>query len=541
MSVSNFSDFSFADHSHAGRLRTRFTELMGSWESLTHGRGSSEDLAYSLTAADDADVLDFLQHLGAMQRQLGAAVAVVANEVAVRSDVTRGEEALARQHGCRDASDLLAETLRTEKRVADAYVRVGKDVVGRQRFNGGRDEPQAQHVATALQAGEIGLTHANEIVKLRRRMAPRVLDEELVEGEREIVEVAKTGMRLPDFRKVEARLEAQLDPDGLEPSFRKQRRERSVKMHTDPDTGMLHVKAKLDPEAGMYVSKFFESYTTNALRTSRGHNVKGDPELPTDGEVAGSTVMFRPTGDGGEPVSVDEGSAPVAVEQDTRSIAQMQADALVEACKHLLGCAQDEVPGVTTTVLIRMHAVGLQDRLTGKGEAAEAEGGAMLDAATLRRRAAAANVIPVVLGGDSEVLDLGREHRHFSRAQRLALVERDGGCAFCGLPPGMTEAHHIDWWKAHDGTTDLDNGILLCTSCHHRVHEGWGVRITHEPGPPEQVAREKSRGGGTVWFIPPEHLDWTQEPRLGGRKRFDIGYRLEHPPTPLPETVGRGW
>ncbi|WP_125106763.1 HNH endonuclease [Gulosibacter massiliensis] len=541
MSVSNFSDFSFVDHSHAGRLRTRFTELMGSWESLTHGRGSSEELAYSLTGADDADVLDFLQHLGALQRQLGAAVAVVASEVAVRSDVTRGEESLARRNGCRDASDLVAEHLRTEKRDADAYVRIGKDVVGRERWNGERFVPPAQHVATALYEGELGIAHANEVVKLRRRMAPRVLEDELAEGEREIVEVAKTGMRLPDFRKVEARLEAQLDPDGLEPSFRKQRRERSVKVSTDIDTGMLHVKAKLDPEAGMYVAKFFEAYCTNALRTSRGNNVKGDPELPTDGEVAGSTVMFRPTGDGGEPVSVDEGTAPVAVDQDTRSIPQMQADALVEACKHLLGCAQDEVPGVTTTVLIRMHAEGLREHLTGKGEAAESEGGAMLDAGNLRRRASAANIIPVVLGGDSEVLDLGREHRHFSRAQRLALVERDGGCAFCGLPPGMTEAHHIAWWKAHDGTTDLDNGILLCTSCHHRVHEGWGVRITHEPGLPDRVAREKSRGGGTVWFIPPEHLDWTQEPRLGGRKRFDIGYRLEHPPTPLPETVGRSW
>jgi hypothetical protein len=532
MSVTTFSDYLRADRSHAGRLRTRFTELLGSWESLTHGRGSSEDLAFSLNGADDADVLDFLQHLGAMQRQLGAAVAVVANEVAVRSDVTRGEDALARRHGCRDAGDLIAEVLRTEKRDADAYVRIGKDVVGQDHWTGDEYVPRAQHVAVALQEGELGIAHANEIVKLRHRMAPRVLEDDLAAGEREIVEVAKTGMRLPDFRKVEARLEAQLDPDGLEPSFRKQRRERSVKISTDVDTGMLHVKAKLDPESGMYVTKFFESYTTNALRTSRGHNVKGDPELPTDGEVAGSTVFFRPSDDGVEPVAVD---------QDTRSIPQMQADALVEACKHLLGCAQDEVPGVTTTVLIRMHADGLHEHLIGQGEAAESEGGAMLDAATLRRRAAAANIIPVVLGGDSEVLDLGREHRHFSRAQRLALVERDGGCAFCGLPPGMTEAHHIEWWKAHDGTTDLDNGILLCTSCHHRVHEGWGVRITHEPGPPEHVAREKSRGGGTVWFIPPEHLDWTQEPRLGGRKRFDIGYRLEHPPTPLPEVRGRGW
>jgi hypothetical protein len=187
-----------------------------------------------------------------------------------------------------------------------------------------------------LQEGELGIAHANEIVKLRRRMAPRVLEDDLAAGEREIVEVAKTGMRIPDFRKVEARLEAQLDPDGVEPSFRKQRRERSVKVHTDPDTGMLHVKAKLDPESGVYVAKFFEAYCTNALRVSRGHNVKGDPEVPTDGEVAGSTVFFRPSDDGVEPVAVD---------QDTRSIAQMQADALVEACKHLLGCAQDEVPG----------------------------------------------------------------------------------------------------------------------------------------------------------------------------------------------------
>ena len=85
-------------------------------------------------------------------------------------------------------------------------------------------------------------------------------------------------------------------------------------------------------------------------------------------------------------------------------------------------------------------------------------------------------------GGESEVLDWGRQRRLFSRPQRLALAEHDGGCAMCGLPPGMTKAHHIKWWHRDTGHTDLNNGVLLCTGCHHRVHDnGWDVRIDETP------------------------------------------------------------
>ncbi|WP_177243768.1 HNH endonuclease signature motif containing protein, partial [Microbacterium sp. AR7-10] len=38
----------------------------------------------------------------------------------------------------------------------------------------------------------------------------------------------------------------------------------------------------------------------------------------------------------------------------------------------------------------------------------------------------------------------------------------------------MTEVHHIDWWNRDTGPTDLTNGILLCSTCHHRIHDnGW--------------------------------------------------------------------
>ena len=121
--------------------------------------------------------------------------------------------------------------------------------------------------------------------------------------------------------------------------------------------------------------------------------------------------------------------------------------------------------------------------------------------------AADAGIIPVVLGADSEVLDLGRARRLFSTAQRRALAERDGGCAWpgCPHPPSYTEAHHIRWWNAHGGATDLDNGILLCSSHHHRVHDdGWQISVR------EQVP----------YFIPPSHVDPHRRPRPGGRVRF---------------------
>ena len=57
-------------------------------------------------------------------------------------------------------------------------------------------------------------------------------------------------------------------------------------------------------------------------------------------------------------------------------------------------------------------------------------------------------VIPVVLGGDSEPLDVGRAMRTVPLGIRRALVARDGGCSFpgCGRPPGLCAAHHVRHW-----------------------------------------------------------------------------------------------
>jgi hypothetical protein len=86
-----------------------------------------------------------------------------------------------------------------------------------------------------------------------------------------------------------------------------------------------------------------------------------------------------------------------------------------------------------------------------------------------------------VLMRDLETLDLGRTQRLPNRAQRRALMARDGGCRFPGCTERrFVEAHHVLHWT-DGGPTDLVNLLLLCWRHHHAVHEG-GFRISFEHG-----------------------------------------------------------
>ncbi|GAA2757969.1 hypothetical protein GCM10009872_33290 [Actinopolymorpha rutila] len=115
--------------------------------------------------------------------------------------------------------------------------------------------------------------------------------------------------------------------------------------------------------------------------------------------------------------------------------------------------------------------------------------------ATIRRMACDANIIPVVLGGNGEVLDVGMADRFFTEAQRRALAIRDGShCHFpsCQVPERRCVAHHMTAWDDF-GPTDLANGVLLCKTHHTFVHHrGWQVRMGAH-GHPE--------------YIPPEWVD----------------------------------
>ena len=124
--------------------------------------------------------------------------------------------------------------------------------------------------------------------------------------------------------------------------------------------------------------------------------------------------------------------------------------------------------GVCATVVVTMTL----DTLLGGLQAASLDTGGHLSPGEARRLACGAGIIPAVLGGDSQVLDLGRRRRFHTEPQRIALAQRDGGCTAdgCDAPPGMCHAHHDHPWS-RGGNTDTKTGRLLCPRHHTLAHD----------------------------------------------------------------------
>jgi hypothetical protein len=98
--------------------------------------------------------------------------------------------------------------------------------------------------------------------------------------------------------------------------------------------------------------------------------------------------------------------------------------------------------------------------------------GHAISAGEARRLACTAGILPIVLGGDSQPLDVGRKKRFHTPAMRKALAVRDTECraAGCDIPAAWCEAHHTKPW-ATGGPTSVEDGVLLCSFHHHRAHD----------------------------------------------------------------------
>ncbi|WP_158291040.1 HNH endonuclease signature motif containing protein [Kribbella antiqua] len=156
-----------------------------------------------------------------------------------------------------------------------------------------------------------------------------------------------------------------------------------------------------------------------------------------------------------------------------------------------------------------------------KAAAANASGqlvyGDNLSASAVRRLACDANIIPLVLGSNSEPLDVGRSERLVNRAMRRALNARDKGCVVCGAPPIYCDAHHLTHW-IDGGETRVDNLVLLCRRHHVDLHHGhWTITLTN----------------GTVRVARPTWADPAPSHRLREyRRRLSVRTRQTDHPEP---------
>lgn len=139
--------------------------------------------------------------------------------------------------------------------------------------------------------------------------------------------------------------------------------------------------------------------------------------------------------------------------------------AFTELIEHL---PSDSFGSSGATVLVH---VGL-DHLRSGLAAARLDTGTRVSVSHARRLACEAGIVPVVLGGESEILDQGRRQRLHTAAQRRALSVRHDSCAAegCERPFAWCEVHHPHAWS-RGGETSLDNALPLCGWHHRRAHD----------------------------------------------------------------------
>ncbi|MBI5160038.1 MAG: DUF222 domain-containing protein [Micrococcales bacterium] len=322
-------------------------------------------------------------------------------------------------------------------------------------------------VADAVAAGALSLGAADRIVRTLDAAAEHSTPEQVDRFEQTLVALAP-GMPSRDLRAACRRVIDLVDPDGIEPAEDELRRRSTLTIHQQDD-GLTRLVALLHPEAAAYVLTALDARTAPR-------------RLPTFSLDAGAAC----------------GDPDAQGVEDRRTLAYRRADALAGIARDALSLDTGRVAGAAVTAVVTMtleqlHGAGGAARLTGIDQP--------VSAATARRMAAQAELIPLVLGRESEILDQGRACRLATPAQRRALAHRDEGCIWgCGAPPGWCDVAHLRSWLG-GGRTDLDNLALMC-SFHHRLfdHEGWSLRW-HD---------------GAPWLIPPAHVDPTRTPRRAG-------------------------
>ncbi|MGA9691950.1 MAG: DUF222 domain-containing protein [Pseudonocardiaceae bacterium] len=398
---------------------------------------------HSIVECDDAGLPDRVRDIESVSRMVYSVMLDTVAELDSRS--------IAATAGFRDTKQLLAGMLNLSPTEAGTRVAHAAQLASRRTLTGEVLAPLLPNTAEALAAGEIGPAQVRVITETMGAIPAWVSAVERDAAEADLARHARS-FHPTSLHKIGQRILGCLDPDGRQPRDEPQ---------PDPGAGELRLWDRRDGRLGL--EGYLEPEHRAAVRS-----------------LIEQLAAPRPA---------------IAGIPDARTAPQRNADALLEVCG-LARAAQDcpstagEPPHLTVTIDWEALRTGLG--------VATLDYGTLISASDARRWACDAKIIPVVLGGRSEPLDVGRALRTVPLSIRRALVARDRGCVFpgCDRPPGMCQAHHCRHW-IDNGETSVENCVLLCEAHHRHVHHtGWEILI--HPG--------------HVEFIPPAIIDPTRTP-----------------------------
>jgi len=403
------------------------------------------DLA-DIRRADRVQIADYVRRLASITNQVDALMGAAVSKVEA--------EGIKAVHQYSSSAAWLSDVALMAQALANRIVARAHAVNPSYTLDGTEIPAVAPLAGVAAREGAISPGHVEVIADKMAQIPATVSDDDRAGAEKILVDLAREVKPL-EVSKAGDRLLDTLDPDGPEPKDPPQRpkRELSIREHRD---GTMSFTGVLDNLAG---------------------------------------AQFKAT--------IDALSKPQSTKEarDPRSLWERQADALVDMTR--LAMTVDDVPKHAGDRVHVAITVGFEALKSGIG-AAMLDYGGTISIDDARMLACDCQVIPAVLGTDSEVLDFGRRTRTIPNGLRHFLVARDGGCTWpgCDRPPSYTEAHHREEWFKDQGETEPENLDLLCTHHHHKVHEGgWSMTIGEDPD-------------RTPWFYPPDG-----RPPLHGHRR----------------------
>ncbi|WP_265446916.1 HNH endonuclease signature motif containing protein [Flexivirga meconopsidis] len=245
-------------------------------------------------------------------------------------------------------------------------------------------------------------------------------------------------------------------------------------LQLDPSLGVKGVQALTRKILATYASEALSAQDAKLEQVETltwGTTATGMTRLVAELAPANAAVLKAAitAGSAPRPAVVDTEGGRTDTVRDDRTPGKRRADALIELVTAGAKVAAGEAApvGSAATVLLTMDLKSLTEGIGG----ATTPAGEVLDAGAARRAACDADLIPAVLGGPSQPLDVGRRERLVTKGLRAAVVIRDGGCTFpgCDRPPGFCEVHHVTpWWAG--GETSLTNSAMLCCRHHQEVH-----------------------------------------------------------------------
>lgn len=448
------------------------TEVIEQIAAVRDRLGAVEDVTNGIRELSDETVIEIVGLMSDATRKIGSVESVAVGVIAERSTREAGQDGLAQKNGHRTATSFVQTVTGTGKAAATRQIRVGRAVLEGAPACDSRPALWHAPIAAALLAGSL-TTEQGDAIRMGLDEPPEGMEDEWRRAAHDLtIEAAERTVE--ELRSQARLLRDMIDPDGAERRF-----------------------------LARYDARSFRSWTT-AVGTHKASIVFDD-----EGFAIVSTIeaaALRPRRGGPRFVDSAEREAAKKLVDDPRTNEQLLYDLMLDLLNVGALADAETVHGtrkagvrVVTVVGDRAQngagapgvaAAGTRGNPKPRGGAAETEVGVgagytgdgmrPMPQAAIEQRMCDTGTVRVTVNSGGDPLNVGRERRLFTTAQRVALAARDGGCRWpeCESPASYCEAHHIDPYS-EGGRTDVDRGILLCRFHHmHLHHQKW--RITRE-------------------------------------------------------------